>query len=380
MALNVGVVGCGDIALKDYLPGTKALRGTVDIVATCDTRYDRAVRAGEEFGVEECRAYGGLDELLADPQVAGVEILTPWTLHFRLALQALRAGKHVYVQKPMCQTLEEANLLVDEANRRGLVLAAAPPNMLSPTMQRIKGLIAAGAIGKVGLIYNHSSHGGATGAGRFTDSQWFFMEEAGPWTSLVDMGVYGLHTVTGILGPAKRVSAFSGIAYRDRTFTDPESGESRPVQITSHDNGIVMLDWGEGTLGTVDGSFTVVAREGPGMVIYGSAGVISSSGRGGTFRLYQRAAGGAFPRGWSEVDSEGSVVATGDDAGVAPAARGPRRDPNAPAEDVAHWAECVVQGKRPVLSAEHARHVVEIMEKANVASRSGQAQDLTTTF
>ena len=59
---------------------------------------------------------------------------------------------------------------------------------------------------------------------------------------------------------------------------------------------------------------------------------------------------------------------------------GARRDPNAPAEDVAHWAECVVQGKRPVLAAEHARHVVEIMEKANVASRSGLAQNLTTTF
>jgi predicted dehydrogenase len=109
--------------------------------------------------------------------------------------------------------------------------------------------------------------------------------------------------------------------------------------------------------------------------------VISSSGRGGTFRLYQRAAGGAFPRGWSEVDPQGNVVATGDDAGAAPAGRGAgRRDPNAPAEDVAHWAECVVQGKQPLLSAEHARHVVEIMEKATVASRTGQAQELTSTF
>jgi predicted dehydrogenase len=47
---------------------------------------------------------------------------------------------------------------------------------------------------------------------------------------------------------------------------------------------------------------------------------------------------------------------------------------------VAHWAECVVQGKKPILSAEHARHVVEIMEKAVIASQTGQAQDLTTTF
>src|SRR5207249_1231785 len=83
------------------------------------------------------------------------------------------------------------------------------PVMISPTLQRIKTLVQAGVIGKIGLVYSHSSHGGATGPGRFTDSEWFFMKEAGIWTSLVDMGVYGLHTVTGIVGPARRVTAFS---------------------------------------------------------------------------------------------------------------------------------------------------------------------------
>lgn len=380
MALNVGIVGCGDIALKNYLPGTKALAGTVELVATCDTRYERAVRAAEEFGVEECRAYGSIDELLHDPHVQGVEILTPWPYHYQLALAALQAGKHVYVQKPMCQTLEEAHRLIDEANRRGLVLAAAPPNMISPTMQRIRTLVQEGVIGKVALVYSHSSHGGATGPGRETDSEWFFMKEAGVWTSLVDMGVYGLHTVTGILGPAKRVTAFSGIAFRDRTFFSPERPEPRRVQITAHDNGIVLLDWGEGTLGTVDGSFTMITREGPSLVLYGSDGVISSSGRGGNFRLYRREEGGRYPRGWSEVNAEGEVVATGEAAGRASMYRAGGRDRSQPAADVAHWAECIAQGKKPILSAEHARHVVEIMEKAVIASETGQAQTLTTVF
>ncbi|MER3404695.1 MAG: oxidoreductase, partial [Chloroflexota bacterium] len=89
MALKVGIIGCGDIALKNYLPGTRALAGTVDIVATCDTVYERAERAREEFGTEECRAYGSAEELLRDPEVEGVEILTPWPFHSQLALQAL---------------------------------------------------------------------------------------------------------------------------------------------------------------------------------------------------------------------------------------------------------------------------------------------------
>jgi predicted dehydrogenase len=73
------------------------------------------------------------------------------------------------------------------------------------------------------------------------------------------------------------------------------------------------------------------------------------------------------------------VVATGEDAGRG-SGRREGRGAGRPSADVAHWAECVLQGKQPILSAEHARHVVEIMEKAVIASHTGQAQALTTTF
>jgi predicted dehydrogenase len=386
MPLKVGVVGCGDIAQWNYLPGTRALRGTVDVVATCDRDFVRADQAREGYGTEECRAYDSLDRMLGDPDVEAVEVLTPWPLHFPMVRQALQAGKHVYVQKPMCQTLAEADQLVNEANRRGLVLAAAPPNMVQPAMQRMKKLVREGVIGKVALVFSHSSHGGATGTGRLTDSEWFFMREAGKWTALVDMGVYGLHTVTGIVGPAKRVTAFSGIAFPQRTFYSPERPEPHPVTITSHDNGIVMLDWGEGTLGTVDGSFTMVARDaGPGLLIYGSKGAISGGGWGGTFKVYQREADGPYPQGWSEVDENGEVVTEKRAAAprqqrVVENGRPVAGQIAGPAPDVAHWADCIATGKKPILSAEHARHVVEIMEKAVVASETGHAQELTTVF
>jgi predicted dehydrogenase len=386
MPLKVGIVGCGDIAEWNYLPGTKALRGTVDVVATCDQDFVRADRAREEYGTEECRAFDSLDRMLDDPEVEAVQVLTPWPLHFKMVLQALQAGKHVYVQKPLCQTLAEADRLIEEADRRGLVLAAAPPTMVNPAMQRIRTLVREGVIGKVALVFSHSSHGGATGSGRLTNSEWYFKREAGYWNSLVDMGVYGLHTVTGIVGPAKRVTAFSAIAYPDRTFYSPENPEPHPVRVTTHDNGIVMLDWGEGTLGTVDGSFTMVVREGPSLLIYGSKGVISAGGWSPTFRLYLRDEGGAYPTGWSDVDADGKVLAEGS----APARPRQQRvvadgrpvagQSTGPAPDIAHWAECIATGRKPILSAEHARHVVEIMEKAVIASQTGQAQELTTTF
>jgi predicted dehydrogenase len=96
-------------------------------------------------------------------------------------------------------------------------------------------------------------------------------------------------------------------------------------------------------------------------------------------RLHQSEDRGRYPKGWSEVNPEGEVVATGDDASHGGRHRAGRAA-GQPSADVAHWAECILQGKKPILSAEHARHVVEIMEKAVIASQTGQAQELTTTF
>jgi predicted dehydrogenase len=388
MTFKVGLVGCGDIAGWTYLPGTLALRGTVDIVATCDVVPERARSAAEEYGGPGCRVHTSLEQLLADPDVEGVEVLTPWTLHYEMCLAALQAGKHVYVQKPMCQTLQEADRLVEEAERRGVLLMAAPPSAVDPIVQRIGRLVREGAVGKVALVAARSSHSGAMGRGRLTDSQWFFMREAGRWTSLVDMGVYGLHTVTAVLGPARRVSAFSGIAYGRRTFFSPERPDARDVDITAHDNGVVLLDWGEGTVGTVDGGFTVVQPEGPSLVIHGSRGVISQVKGTGVFRVYQKDGDGAYPQGWSVLDASGAVLGEGDARPSVPA-RGPRvvedgrpvsGQLRGPAPDIAHWAECVGGGAEPILSAAHARHVVEIMEKAAQSSVEGRALALTTTF
>lgn len=385
--VRVGIVGCGDIALKNYVPGTAALFPRVEIAAACDIEESHAEYAAEHYGIP--RTYTRIEDLLEDSEVEGVEILTPWPFHFELALAALRAGKHVYVQKPMAQTLAEANQLIEEAERQGVVLAAAPPSMLSPTMQRIKHLVQDAVIGKVALAYSHSSHGGPSGHQRHTDSRWYFMREAGPWTPLVDMGVYGLHSVTGVLGPAQRVTAFCGIAFGRRTFAIGgtmtfSEGHREEADITAADNGIVLLDWGEGRIGAVDGAFTMIARTGPGLQFYGSKGVILSGSRYGNFRLYLQEAASGYPAGWCEVNGEGEVVAEGEAVlqPVGGQAQGRPRGPGGrgPSEDIRHWADVILDGTPLILTPQHARHVVEIMEKAPIASTTGQTQELTTTF
>ena len=149
------------------------------------------------------------DEMLDNADIEAVLILTPMQLHAQMALAAIRAGKAAYTEKVMATTVEDASLLIDEAKKADVMLASAPAVMLFPANRQIKSLVQRGAIGKVCLVRGQGAHEGPGGhLDRITDPTWFYKKGAGP---LFDLAVYALHTITGILGPAKSVTALSGI-------------------------------------------------------------------------------------------------------------------------------------------------------------------------
>src|SRR5258708_4960940 len=104
-----------------HLPGldTLARMGAATLVAVCDTAEPRAVAAQRRWGVPA--AYTDLDRMLAREAVDLVINATPIPAHYEVTLAALSANRHVYSQKPLATTIEEAERLVEEAERRGLV-------------------------------------------------------------------------------------------------------------------------------------------------------------------------------------------------------------------------------------------------------------------
>lgn len=356
--LKVGVVGCGDVANKGYLPGIVSLPH-VELVTVCDAVAERANRAKEQFAAQE--AYTNYEEMFAKADIDAAVVLTPWFLHYAVSLAAIRAGKHVYSQKPMAMTVEEATTLIEEARAKGVVLTAAPPTVASPSFQRLKDLVAEGIIGKVCLATVHSSHEGpADHLMRYTDPTWFFKKEAGGCAPLFDMGVYGLHSITGMLGPAKRVTAFTGLAVPLRTIKGVEDLRGKEIEVETDDNAVVLLDFGEGCIASVDGSFCMVARTGPSTILYGWEGVIALGGREAPLRVFMKEDRPGFPKGWSEPEMPAM--------------------PRVRAMGVAHLAECVLEKKEPIISGEHARHVIEIMTRAIQSSKEARTFDLETTF
>lgn len=144
-SVKVAFVGIGDLFLKYYLP--EAIEQDVyDVTAICDIELERAQKVGD------------YDTMLRESDAELVVIVTPPMSHYPLALAGLVAGKHVYVEKPFCRRLDEANLLVETAHSQGVHLMAAPSIMLDPSVDLIRGLITDGSIGKVAYA-NVSSNG-----------------------------------------------------------------------------------------------------------------------------------------------------------------------------------------------------------------------------
>jgi predicted dehydrogenase len=141
--VRLGVLGAGNIAatnVKGYLADPRC-----DVVAVCDSNEEVGRRAAEEWGA---RYYATLDEMLADDSIDAVEVLTPTHLHHDHVIAALEAGKHVSVQKPVANTIEDGQAMQAASERAGKILRISECFVHYPPLELAKKLVADGAIGR----------------------------------------------------------------------------------------------------------------------------------------------------------------------------------------------------------------------------------------
>lgn len=141
---QIGIVGAGNIAslnVNGYLVDPRC-----DVAAVCDPVEGRAAAAAAKWGAG--RSYVSLDEMLADPGLDAVEVLTPTHLHRDHVEAAVAAGKHVSCQKPIANTVSDALAMEKAAADAGVVFRISECFRHYPPLERAKQLIAKGAIGK----------------------------------------------------------------------------------------------------------------------------------------------------------------------------------------------------------------------------------------
>jgi len=342
----------------------------------CDPVPGRAQQAAEGFGIPQ--ALLTCEELLAEGDVDAVTIASPIGLHYEHGLQALRAGKHVHFNKTMTVRADEATELIELAARRDLRIVASPGELLRPHNREIRRLIEQGAIGTLcwaicGAAFG-SYHEDEPERTRFggepIDPSWYFRRPGGG--PLYDMTVYALHGLTGILGTARQVTALSGVRVHERLFA------GRAVPTEADDNSVLLLDFGDSVFAVVYGTAAGGIRGESDFsgTYFGTAGTIAGLTINGKPLDYPgRELGRQAPDGGEDAGDGGNQW-------LLPHVGELHRDiPEQHVfEDVMQLVDWVSEGTPSIVTAEHARHVIEIIESAYRSAATGRAQPLHTTF
>ncbi len=362
--IRVAIVGCGDVAHRHYLPGLESMADQVTIAAASDPRAGAAEALASAVAnwSPGTRPFRDLSAMLRDVEVDGVFNLTPAPHHGLVNRTILEAGIATFSEKPIAATVPEADSLIDLAANRGVLFLGAPGSAVTNRIRWLKDLAASRPYGRATLAVAHHADPGPADWDEYTgDPTPFYRQGVGP---VFDHGVYRLHEMTTVLGPVRRVQAMGTIALPSRRI---RGGAMRggTIEVTTQDHVLIHLEFASGALGQLLASFATADTLAPWLEIHFAEGVVSFGGKS-----------------W-EMDAPIQIFdATGDleVQGWRPAEEAPRDEHGTVEAGARHFVACLLGDEAPVLTAEHARHVLEIILASYEAIDDGRSHELTTTF
>lgn len=366
--LRIAIVGCGDVARRRYLPALVALAHQVEVVACADRRPDAAESATaiaratwpDAIAVTDVAALGGTGR-----RADSVINLTPAPVHAAVTEACLSAGLNVYSEKPLAQTLAEADRIIALAEERSLLLLCAPGVAVTRRMRWLSNIVASERFGRLTLaVAQHADTGPATWREYSGDPEVFYGPGVGP---VFDHGIYRLHAMTTLLGPVRRVQAMGTIAGPRRLVrAGPRTGET--IDVTTPDHVLINLEFAGGALGQLLASFAAPATLAPWLELHFETATVSLRGESSDVRapmsLY--------------IDDEGPLGLEGWIHDLQPPP--PEETLGVVEIGLGHFIACLRGDETPVLTAEHARHVLDVILRAYASIGDGQSHETATTF
>jgi predicted dehydrogenase len=325
---RVGIIGAGYISavyLKSNFPQFK-------IVACADAIPDNANARAKEFGIKAV----SVNDLLADPSIEVILNLTIPQSHAPVSRAAINAGKHVYSEKPIGLSREEAKPLLDAADAKGLRVGSAPDTFLGAGHQTARELVDGGAIGKpIGGAAFFMYHGPESW---HPNPEFLYQRGAGP---VLDMGPYYVTALVNLLGPVENVLSIGRNSLPKRKIgSGPRQGTEFTVEVLTYVTAI--LEFNSGAVVSFTVSFDVAGHNHPPIEIYGTAGTLQipdPNTFGGNLRLIRR--GGQ----WNDIAHTHSYG-----------------DGNYRGIGLADMAAAMATGTPHRASGELAYHVLEVLE------------------
>ncbi len=255
MSIRFGLIGCGRVAPRHAL-SLNQLHET-ELVAVADVKSSRADHFAAEYDADALYDHR---ELLERDDVDAVAICVPSGLHAQVTLDALAAGKHVLVEKPIALTLADADRMIGTAAERGLKLGVVLQNRYNSPMQQVRRLIDAGGLGRLNL-------GSATV--RWYRPQSYYEDDwhgtlAMDGGALMNQSIHHIDALQWFMGPVATVQAYTATLAHE---------------MEAEDVGVAILRFANGALATVEGSTLTWPQNLEGSVaIFGEHGSVKIGG------------------------------------------------------------------------------------------------------
>ncbi|MBI4569441.1 MAG: Gfo/Idh/MocA family oxidoreductase [Planctomycetes bacterium] len=332
---RIGIIGGGWMS-GVHAQAFKSLPNA-QVTAICSRTAATAERFAKTYDVP--RRFTDLRTFLKCAEVDVVVVVTPNHLHHAQGIAALRAGKHVIIEKPLCLTLAQADDLAAAAKSAGLGLAYAEELCFVPKFARAKELADKGAVGRVYEIRQEEKHAGPY-------SPWFWTPKEAGGGITMDMGCHAIEFIRWAAGkaPITSVSAhMDTVLHRDKTKME--------------DYAIIHLEFENGILGIAESSWALKGGMESVARITGTEGVVHADLlRGMGLRMYSEngVAGIDGSRGWSFPDYAWLWE-------------------NGYPQENAHFLDCFDRGVAPSENARDGRDVLEIMLAAYASAAEGRA-------
>jgi predicted dehydrogenase len=357
---GVGIMGAGNIS-SAYLRLAPLFKG-LEVRAVADILPEAAKKRAGEFNVRAQTP----DEMLKNSEIDVIVNLTIPSTHYQVSMDAISAGKHAYSEKPFVLTLEEGKSLKKAADERGLRVGSAPDTFLGGAHQQVRNLI---DTGKLGRITSGTTHVMSRGMEHWhPNPDFFFQVGAGP---VLDIGPYYVTDLIQLIGPVKRVTAFTGMARSERLVTaeGPFKGTSVKVGTPTTIHGV--LEFHNGAIVTIGASWDVFSHGHHNIELYGTEGTVyvpDPNFFGGDITITDQSGAKTKVEAWDHPFGKINQ----DPGGANPRA-------NYRTAGLADMMAAIEAGRPARCGLDVALHAVDVMTSLLKAGESGQVLTLSTT-
>jgi UDP-N-acetyl-2-amino-2-deoxyglucuronate dehydrogenase len=251
-----GVIGCGRIS-KNHLESIQAVPGA-ELVAVADCDEQAVARTVDKYN---CKGYSDYREMLANSNVKIVNICTPSGEHARIAIDAIKAGKHVLVEKPMAMSLAEADAMIAAAQEAGVKLGVVHQNRFNNAIVKLRKAIE-------GERFGHLTHSSAVVRWNRNDEYYTQAPWRGTWAQdggcLMNQSIHNIDLLQWMMGSVESLFAYTATNAR---------------KIEGEDVGAIVLKFKNGALGVIEATTTIYPKNlEETLSIFGSSGTVCIGG------------------------------------------------------------------------------------------------------